>query len=82
MIVILVFVILMFAQLIGDTQDGSKSVDLDDIMKTNVDQDLLTSAFMFLFAYQIQIMVFPTYVDLDKRSTERFGIVVLGYSAF
>lgn len=26
-------------------------------------------------------MVFPTYADLDKRSTERFGRVILGYSA-
>ena len=37
------------------------------------DYHLVTAISILMFAYSIQFMVFPTYVELEKRSTERYA---------
>lgn len=69
MTLVIGFVLLMFSEIIGDIKDGSKTVDYDDLMQTKVDKNLLTSIFILVFAFCTQMMVFPTYVDLERRST-------------
>ena len=72
----------MFSQIIGDIHDGSKTVNFDDLMQTKVDKNLITSFFIILFAYAVQFMTFPLYVDLENRSTERFSQVIWGATIF
>ena len=37
------------------------------------DYHLVTAISILMFAYSIQFMVFPTYVELEKRSSERYA---------
>ena len=67
----------------------SETVDMDDLVRTKVDLHLITGYFIMIFAFNVQFMVFPTYVELEKRSTDRFqhvsmidmGIVTTCYIA-
>lgn len=40
----------------------------------------MTAISIIVFAFNIQFMVFPAYVDLDQRSTERFAWSSLWWS--
>ena len=80
-VMIVGFIVLMTSEVIDDTQKISELVDFDDLMRMKVDKHLITSAFIILFAYSIQFMVFPTYVELEKKSNERFSRVIVGSSA-
>lgn len=48
------------------------TVNLDDISQIKFDSHLLTAVSIILFAYSVQFMVFPAFVELEKRTTERF----------
>ena len=37
------------------------------------DYHIVTALSILMFAYSIQFMVFPTYVELEKRSSERYA---------
>lgn len=80
-VMIVGFIVLMTSEVMDDTQKISATVDFDDLMRIKVDKHLITSVFIILFAFAIQFMVFPTYVELDKRSNERFGRVIVGSTA-
>lgn len=41
--------------------------------RTKGDYHIVTSLSILLFAYSVQFMVFPTYAELEKRSTERYA---------
>ena len=56
-------------------------VDVDKITRVKVDEHLITAFAIIVFAFNIQFMVFPAYVDMEKRSTERFSWSSLYWSA-
>ena len=58
----------------------SETINYDDLTRPKGDLHLLTAFFIILFGFSIQFMVFPTYVELEKRTTERFSWSMIIYS--
>ena len=71
--VVIVFVSLVFYELMTDDKKVSETVDFDEAIRVKGDHHLITSINIILFAYSIQFMTFPTYQELENRSTERYA---------
>ena len=63
------FICLFFTELMTDSVAVSETVNMDELTRTKGDYHLITSVSILVFAYTIQFMVFPTYSELEKRST-------------
>lgn len=59
--VVIVFVSLVFYELMTDDKKVSETVDFDEVIRVKGDHHLITSINIILFAYSIQWMTFPTY---------------------
>lgn len=70
---VLTFDFLLFTELISDSETVAETVDFDELSQVKFDKHMLTAISIMLFAYSVQYMVFPAYVELEKRSTERFS---------
>ena len=68
--VIGLFISLLLLELNRD--EGQLTEDMSTMMAVKFDHKLLTAVSILLFAYTFQFMVFPAYVELDRRSNERF----------
>ena len=49
------------------------AVDYDDLSSVKIDYHLVTSISILVFSFSIQFMTFPTYVELEKRTTARYA---------
>lgn len=55
----------------------AETIDLEDLSRVKVDAHLVSAFSIIVFAYSTQFIVFPSYAELEKRSTERFSYVSL-----
>ena len=53
----------------------AKSFKLEEVVSVQTDYHLVTSVCILVFAFSMQFMVFPSYVELEKRSTARYATV-------
>ena len=53
----------------------AESFELEELLSVQTDYHLVTSVCILVFAFSMQFMVFPTYVELEKRSTSRYATV-------
>ena len=56
-----------------DTLNVADTINSDDLIRVKNDHHLVTAISILTFAYGFQFMVFPSYVELEKRSTERMS---------
>ncbi len=56
-----------------DDKKVSETIDFDEATRVKADHHLITSINIIIFAYSVQFMTFPTYQELEKRSTERYA---------
>ena len=74
------FIVLLFSELMTDSVKVSETVNYDDLTRPKKDLHLLTAFFIILFGYFIQFMIFPSYVEMEKRSTERYSKALTIYT--
>ena len=55
--------------------DVAETFELEELLSVRTDYHLVTSVCILVFAFSMQFMVFPTYVELEKRSTSRYATV-------
>ena len=60
-----------------DSHVVTEIVDFEDLTNIKYDHHLVTAISILIFAFSVQWMVFPVYIELEKRSTERFWQVSL-----
>ena len=53
----------------------AETFELEELLSVRTDYHLVTSVCILVFAFSMQFMVFPTYVELEKRSTSRYATV-------
>ena len=70
--IVVTFIGLLIAELYLNQDDVAKSFNVDDLLSVKTDYHLVTSVCILVFAFSVQVMTFPTYVELEKRSTARF----------
>ena len=69
--VVFLFIALLWVELY---KDGGESMETySEMTSIKTDFHLLTAISIFIFAYSFQFMVFPAYVELEKRSNSRFA---------
>lgn len=70
-----VMILLLFFELFSDIKNnvGGTATDFGDLVSVKWDNHLITAWYICLLGYSLQIMVFPTYAELEERSTKRFG---------
>ena len=73
LVMVLTFIFLLFFGLCTDDDSISNIADWNDLTRPKQDRHLITSLYIIIFGYAIQFIVFPTYVSLEKRSTERYA---------
>lgn len=78
-VMVLTFIFFLFYGLSTDSDNVDNTVDWDDLTRPKLDRHLITSIYILVFGYSIQFMVFPTYVSLEKRSTERYAQAWIGW---
>ena len=66
------FIALLFSELMTDSVEVAETINMDDLTRVKSDHHLVTAVSILVFAVSLQWMVFPTYVELEKRSTERY----------
>ena len=59
--VVIVFIALVFYQLMTDDKKVSETVDFNEAILVKADHHLITSINIIIFAYSVQFMTFPTY---------------------
>ena len=74
------FIVLLFSELMTDSVKVSQTVNYDELTRPKKDIHLLTAFFIILFGYFIQFMIFPSYVEMEKRSTERYSKALTIYT--
>ena len=76
----IVFVCLLFSELMTDSVAVADTINMEEITRVKADHHLITSILIIFFALAIQFMVFPSYTELEKRSTERYTQVSFIYT--
>ena len=79
--VIITFICLMFTELMTDKVAVADTLNMDELTRTKGDYHLITAIAILVFAFQVQFMIFPTYSELEKRSTARFTQVSMIYTS-
>ena len=68
-----VFVSLLSYGLMTDKENILETVDFEDLTRVKASPHLITAFSILIFGYQFQFIIFPTYVELENRSTERMA---------
>ena len=71
MVIMLVFLGLLSVEL--QFGGGDLTMTYDDVTRVTFDHHLITAFSIIVFAYNIQFLVFPAYIELKKRSNSRFA---------
>lgn len=66
------FIALLFSELMTDSVVVAETINIDDLTRVKSDYHIVTAISIMVFSVSIQFMVFPSYVELEKRSTERY----------
>lgn len=72
--IVLVFVALVFSELMTDENKVSETVDFNEATRVKGDHHLITAMNIIIFGFAIQFMTLPTYQELEKRTTERYSL--------
>ena len=70
-VIVFLFLTLLFSELMTDGKVVAETINFDELTRVKSDYHLITAISIMIFAYSIQFMVFPSYVELEKRSTVR-----------
>ena len=67
------FLVLLSAM--AASENVSETADFDDLTRVKPSAHLVTAISIIVFAFATQFIVFPTYTELERKSTERFSTV-------
>ena len=73
--IVIAFIMLLISELLTDRVEIADTIDIDDLISFKDDYHIITAASILVFAFSVQFMVFPTYCELDKRTTSRYSTV-------
>ena len=71
-VIVFFFICLLFSELMTDGEFVADTINFDELTRVKSDYHLITAVSIMVFAYNIQFMVFPTYAELEKRTTVRY----------
>ena len=72
LVVTIFFICLLAFELVSREEQVA---DLNDLLTVKADHHLVTAISILVFAFSIQFMTFPTYAELEKRTSRRYGTV-------
>lgn len=71
--IVALFLVLLTSMVFDE--NVAETADFDDLSRVKPDAHLISAVSIIVFAYATQFIVFPSYVELERRSTERFSQV-------